>query len=346
MPGLLLASIQRFDLSTGISEAGWNALHSNAARANLVLPHAEKVFGRQKFTPKIDATEQLWLAYSQPGTSDISLMLSCTEGPLGKYPLFIIPTIPIADFTPELIESSMEALCSALLGEPGFRKERVFSIFSVEIITEAFALTWERLTGISRIKKPYYSAYFSVCTESTLIRQERPPRLSEDMVFESRLAVEQDADDIAVLCREFAAPPDPFTLSEEKAGKEARLLIANKSVWVLEIKKRKEGPGNEKPEIATIVAATRKSEGIATISKVYTPKKWRGKGCAEILVRHACIELLQKYKEIVLYVGVELGSAKKVYGRVGFQGLDDESPLSERWLEIGFDQDKVELGHW
>ncbi|KAG1828080.1 hypothetical protein EV424DRAFT_1536850 [Suillus variegatus] len=318
MPGLLLSSIQRFDLSTGISEAGWNALHSNAARANLVLPHAEKVFGRQKFTPKIDATEQLWLAYSQPGTSEISLMLSCTEGPLGKYPLFIIPTIPIADFTPELIESSTEALCSALLDEPGFRKERVFSVFSVETITEAFALTWERLTGIGRIEKPYYSAFFS-----------------------PRLAVEQDADEIAKLCRDFAAPPDPFTLSEEKAGKEARLLIANKSVWVLEIKKR-----NEKPEIATIVAATRKSEGIATISKVYTPKKWRGKGCAEILVRHACIELLEKYKEIVLYVGVELGSAKTVYGRVGFQGLDDESPLSERWLEIGFDQDKVELGHW
>ncbi|KAG1838335.1 hypothetical protein C8R48DRAFT_751559 [Suillus tomentosus] len=341
MPGLLLSSIQRFDLSTGISEAGWNALHSNAARANLVLPHAEKVFGRQKFTPKIDATEQLWLAYSQPGTSVISLVLSCTEGPLGKYPLFIIPTIPIADFTPELIESSTEALCSALLDEPGFRKERVFSIFSVETITEAFALTWERLTGISRIKKPYYSAFFSVCTESTLIRQQRPPRPSEDVILEPRLAVEQDADEIAKLCRDFAAPPDPFTLSEEKAGKEARLLIANKSVWVLEIKKRK-----EKPEIATIVAATRKSEGIATISKVYTPKKWRGKGCAEILVRHACIELLEKYKEVVLYVGVELGSAKTVYGRVGFQGLDDESPLSERWLEIGFDQDKVELGHW
>ncbi|KAG1795744.1 uncharacterized protein HD556DRAFT_372826 [Suillus plorans] len=340
MPGLLLSSIQRFDLSTGISEAGWHALLSNAARANLVLPHAEKVFGRQKFTPKIDAADQLWLAYSQPGTSEISLVLSCTEGPLDKYPLFIIPTIPIADFTPELIESSTEALCSALLDEPGFRKERVFSIFSVETIAEAFALTWERLTGIGRIEEPYYSAFFSVCTERTLVRQQRPPRPSEDVMLDPRLAVEQDTEDIAVLCHDFAATSPPFCLSMEKARKEARLLIANKSVWVLEIKR-----GNEKTEIATIVAATRKSEGIATISKVYTPDKWRGKGCAEKLVRHACSELLDKYKEIVLYVGVD-NSARIVYGRVGFQGLDDESPLSERWLEIGFDQDKVELGHW
>ncbi|KAG2118010.1 uncharacterized protein F5147DRAFT_833142 [Suillus discolor] len=339
MPGLL-SSVQVFDLSTGLSEAGWNALLSNAARANLVLPHAEKVFGRQIFTPRIDSAEQLWLTYSKPGTSEISLVLSCTEGPLDKYPLFIIPTIPIAEFTPEFLESSMMALCSALVEEPGFRKERVFSIFSVENIAEAFALTWERLTGIGRIEKPYYSAFFSVCTESTLVRQERPPRPSEDVILDPRLAVEQDAEEIAKLCREFAKTSEPFTLSKEKAGKEAELLIANKSVWVLEIKK-----GKEKPEIATIVAATRKSKGVATISKVYTPEKWRGKGCAERLVRHACSELLEKYKEIVLYVGVE-NSAKIVYDRVGFQVLRDESLLPQRWLEIGFDENKVELGHW
>lgn len=145
----------------------------------------------------------------------------------------------------------------------------------------------------------------------------------------------------------------------ETAREEARLLIANKQVWVLEIQKRN-GPS----EIATIVAVTRKSEGVATITKVYTPEKWRGKGCAERLVRHVCIEyvlavtiphhdtnffflnrLLEKYSQVVLYVGVE-NSAKVVYGRVGFQGLSEGSRSSERWLEIGFDEDKVELGHW
>ncbi|KAG2156619.1 uncharacterized protein EDB93DRAFT_922908 [Suillus bovinus] len=340
MPGLV-PSVQRFDTITGISDAVWTALLANPARANLILPHAEKVFGRQKFTPKLDATGQFWLTYSKPGTSEIHLILSCTEGAMGKYPLFILSTVPIAELTAELLESSMEALCSALLDERGFKKERVFSVFSVEKVAEAFALQWSKRTGIDCLKNPYYEAFFSVCTASTLVRQQRPARSSDSYeMLEPRLAVEQDAEQLTEQCRDFAATSPPFTLSEEEARKEASLLIANKSVWVLEMQKR-----DEKPEIATIVAVTRKSKGVATISKVYTPEKWRGNGCAARLVRHVCIELLETYEQVVLYVGVDNG-AKYVYDRVGFQGLSEGSPLSERWLEIGFDQNKVELGHW
>lgn len=338
MPGLL-SSIQRWDMSTGIPKDVWTVMHTNAPRANLVLPHAEKVFGHQKFTPKIVATDQLWLAYSKPGTSEIQLILASTEGSLGKYPLYIVPTVPIAELTPELLKDSMEALCSALLSEPGFKRARVFSVFSVDKVTEAFAQTWEELTGIKRVEEPYYDAIFSVCTASTLVRQQRAARPSENVVLEPRLAVEQDAEQIAKQCEDFAATSPPFFLTDDKAREEARILIANKQVWVLEMKKP-----NEKPEIATIVAVTRKSEGVATITKVYTPAKWRGNGCAERLVRHVCIELLEKYQQIVLYVGVE-NCAKVVYDRVGFQGLSEGS-VSERWVETGFDRKKVELGHW
>ncbi|KAG1765138.1 hypothetical protein EDD22DRAFT_417897 [Suillus occidentalis] len=334
MPGLL-SSIQRFDLSTGIPKAVWTTLLANAVRANLILPHAEKVFGRQKFTPKISSTEQLWLVYSKPGTSEIQFILACTEGPLDKYPLFILP---IATLAPKLLKSAMEALCSALLNEPGFKRERVFSVFSDKIVTEAFALAWEKLAEISRLKDPYYDAFLSVCTKSTLCPQQRAAVTSEDL--EPRRAVEKDTNQIAVLCKQFAATSAPFFLSEEKALEEARLLIANKQLWVLEMREH-----NGKPEIATIVAVTRKSEGIATITKVYTPSKWRGKGCAKTLVRHVCVELLEKYEQIVLYVGVE-NPAKAVYSHVGFQGLSEGSLSSERWLEIGFDNSKVKLGHW
>ncbi|KAG1885503.1 hypothetical protein F4604DRAFT_1972000 [Suillus subluteus] len=326
MPGLL-SSIQRYDMSTGIPKAVWTALYANAARANLVLPHAEKVFGYQKFTPKIVSTEQLCSCFP------------AQEGPLGKYPLYIIPTVPAQDLTPELLKSSMEALCSALLSESGLMRARVFSVFSVEKVTEAFVREWEEVAKINRIEEPYYSAIFSVCTASTLVRQQRPPRPSGDVVLEPRLAVEQDVDQVALLCRDFAATSPPFTLTDEKAREEARLLIANRQLWVLEMQKR-----NGNPEIATIVAVTRKSEGVAAITKVYTPEKWRGNRGAERLVRHVCIELLEKYKQIVLYVGVD-NCAKVVYDHVGFQGLSEGSS-SERWLEMGFDENKVELGHW
>ncbi|KAG1754891.1 uncharacterized protein EDB91DRAFT_258335 [Suillus paluster] len=338
MPGLN-STVQRFDRSTGIPKDVWTVLHADPARANIILPHAEKVFERQKFIPGITATEQVWLVNSKLGTSEIKFILSCTTGPQDKYPIFIVPTDSIADLTPALLQSSIEALCNTLLNEPNFRT-RVFSVFSVEPVAEAFARTWKILTGIDREVVPYYHALFMMCTKDTLVRQHRAAPPSEDVVLEPRSAVEQDAEQIAVLCHEFAATSPPFTLSIEKAREEASLLIANKQVWVLEVQKP-----NAEPNIATIVAVTRKAGGVAAITKVYTPEQWRGRRCAERLVRHVSTELLEKYKQVVLYVGID-NNASKVYDRVGFRGLNDGSDGVERWLEIGFDQAEVELGHW
>lgn len=52
------------------------------------------------------------------------------------------------------------------------------------------------------------------------------------------------------------------------------------------------------------------------------------------------------YNEIALFVGIA-NSARFVYGKVGFQGLDDRAVSGfEHWTEIGFDRNAVELGHW
>jgi predicted GNAT family acetyltransferase len=115
-------------------------------------------------------------------------------------------------------------------------------------------------------------------------------------------------------------------------------------------------------DIASIVAATRQSDTVAAITKVYTPEKWSRKGRAERLVRRVCREyelstmrsyydadfcstrLLKTHEQVVLYVGSDKNSAQKLYNRVGFQDLCKKTP--ERWLEIGFDKAEVELGHW
>jgi len=137
-------------------------------------------------------------------------------------------------------------------------------------------------------------------------------------------------------------------------------LIDNKQVWVFEIQN-----SDGESDIVSIVAVTRKSKDVAAITKVFTPNAWRGNRYAERLVRRVCREyehdyncrtstnfflrrLLRTYKKVVLYVGVD-NRAKSVYARVGFPGLTKESPVMdgvENWLEIGFDQTKVELGHW
>ena len=52
---------------------------------------------------------------------------------------------------------------------------------------------------------------------------------------------------------------------------------------------------------------------------------------------------------VVLFVGCE-NPAARVYHRVGFQGLgtiiDGTIDNVDRWLEVGFNRNKVTLGHW
>ena len=59
--------------------------------------------------------------------------------------------------------------------------------------------------------------------------------------------------------------------------------------------------------------------------------------------------LLKTKEAVVLYVAHDNQAAAKVYHRVGFVGLDEKDYSAEGvepWLEIGFDRDVVELGHW
>ncbi|KAG1776802.1 hypothetical protein EV702DRAFT_946659, partial [Suillus placidus] len=220
--------------------------------ANTILPHAEK---------------QIWLVYSELTTSNIRfILLVSAEGPSGKYPLFIVPIAPIK-LTPELLQGPMEAFCEALLNEVDIGRQRVFSVFSVEPVTNAFASAWEKIADIKCMNEPYYDAMFSICTSNTLVCN-GPPPLAEDVMLELRPAVPQDLDEIAELCREFASTSPPFTLSSEQAFKEARRLIENEQVR--EIKKA----GGE-TDIASIVAA---------LTEISMLLKWQCKGCAERLV--------------------------------------------------------------
>jgi hypothetical protein len=200
MPGLL-SSVKRYDRHSLPQAVDVLAiLHEYEALANVILPHVEKVLGHQEYSESF-SDAQLWLVYTKPGTSAIKFVLSCTEGPMGKYPVFIVPTFPIHELTPELLEDSMEAFCALLNESVGVR--RVFSVFSVASVTRAFAAAWTRLTGIDCIEEPYYDATFSVCSKDTLVRAAIPlPR--DVVVLELRLAVEGDAHKIAKSYEEFA----------------------------------------------------------------------------------------------------------------------------------------------
>ena len=78
----------------------------------------------------------------------------------------------------------------------------------------------------------------------------------------------------------------PYVMSREAALQEARSLIGNKEVWIHLIHEE----GNEEWDVASIVAASRNSESVATVTKVYTNPQWRKLGCAERLLRRVCKE--------------------------------------------------------
>ena len=90
---------------------------------------------------------------------------------------------------------------------------------------------------------------------------------------------------VVVWCAAPAAEVDPFTLTEDRAAEEARMLIEKGQLWLYEL------GSDGKQHIASIVASTRRSCQVAAITKVYTNPAWRKRGCAEALVR----EVTQTY---------------------------------------------------
>ncbi|KAH0840300.1 hypothetical protein J3R83DRAFT_1310 [Lanmaoa asiatica] len=148
---------------------------------------------------------------------------------------------------------------------------------------------------------------------------------------------------VKVMCKAFSETSAPFILDDAGAELEAKLLITNQQVWVHMVQR-----AGQEPEVACLVATTRESDSVTAVTKVFTAEQWRGpRFCGTTFAPRL---ILQKEKRIVLYVGnsKELASARKVYHKIGFQGLNGPQGQQvegvERWVEIGFKG--TTLGYW
>lgn len=150
----------------------------------------------------------------------------------------------------------------------------------------------------------------------------------------------------------------------DQAIREAQILITNREVWVYNVWPRGR---RDLTRTTSIVAFSRNTNAMATITKVYTHPDFRGQRRAERLVRTVCKQyatpfmhkkragvtysfysLLSTKSCVALFVGIG-NKAANVYRRVGFVGLDNNSPYegaADRWIEVGFDPAQVQLGHW
>ncbi|KAJ2931526.1 hypothetical protein H1R20_g5568, partial [Candolleomyces eurysporus] len=317
-------------------------LDANAAKANIILPIFLK--RRDEEQRGIVSNEYLWLVcYDSPARTEVEYIVSCTMGMMGRYPIFIFTTKAREDLKDDEVDYAMQAICEAL--DTCIQWKRVYSVFAVDRVAEKFSATWSQRTNIEAYSAPYYDSTFSFLSKRNLVLP-RQKTLLTDIQYDLCLATQEDIPAIGKLCEMFAAESEPFVLTPKQGRHEAELLVASGLVWVHRIQ-RGEGP----KEIASIVAYTRNSNKVATITKVYTNPQWRRLGCAERLVRLVCKNLLYSTdpkEQVALFVG-NGNPAAKVYNRVGFVGLDKSKPAvpgAERWLEIGFDRRFVQQGHW
>ncbi|KAJ3877892.1 acyl-CoA N-acyltransferase [Lentinula edodes] len=339
--------INTYDAASDIPPRVVEVLRRNPTRTNVVLPIIEKAISRE-LTGDIVETEELWLTCSSiddEGNRTLDLVLSCSESEMGKYPIFIVATVPFSRLTDQFLVPRIENLILAMT-RAGIRLDRVYSIFAPEPITQLFAEIWREFTGVAHYETPYYAAMLSFCTRGSF-RNRQATCTQGGVRYNLRPARISDLDAVAALCHGFAAESEPFVLNKAGALEEAQMLIRKEQVWVHETQRE----GSNRPEIACLVAYTRNTQTTATITKVMTSPAHRGLGCAQRLVRQVCKHLLYSGKQAVaLYVAHDNIPACKVYHKVGFVGLDEyhDQPIEgvERWLEIGFDRAKVQLGHW
>ncbi|KAL0955647.1 hypothetical protein HGRIS_001877 [Hohenbuehelia grisea] len=340
MPTPVAPYVSVFLSASDIPDRDIEALKSNERYTNTILPNLlderERLLQGKLATPG-----QSWIVCRSPNSKlSVDLMLGCIENPLGSYPIFIVTTQPFTALTNEFLYPRLTVMVEALLRL--VPTSRVFSIFSPAPITQVFADVWHRHTAIEAYHdEPYYDATVSYCTKSNLTSQPEA-KLPAGYSYELRPGVEKDIHGIAELCWNFSQHSDPFTLTLERAYEEANVLIRRKQVWVHAVNQP-----NGVQAIASIVAITRSSTSVSVITKVVTHPDWRRRGCAERLVRRVSRHLLSTKEAVMLYVGRD-NDAAHVYSRVGFPGLDKESHVEgvDHWLELGFDRNKVSLGHW
>lgn len=202
MPSIgLNYSIDTYRFAKDLPSLVWDTFNEHPCDSNVMFPHAEKC---RELERNGHPSSGLWVTCTTSqgfGESTLDFILSCTEGPLGSYPVFIFTPYPAkehhSDYSRRRIRSMVHRLAKSV------PSERVFSVFAPEQITRLFAFMWTEETGIGLDAEAcYYAAKISYCTRKSL----RPKQhtMLPGVEYELRLATEDDIHPCAELCYGFA----------------------------------------------------------------------------------------------------------------------------------------------
>jgi hypothetical protein len=125
--------------ASDLLDATYSQLLSREHEANLILPYALNA----RSTKKTDLNT-FWLSCWTTTTSSsqsittgphLDFILSCTNSPLGAYPIFIFANRDAEDLTPAFINPRMTQLVSRL--RVCTSPERVFSVFGKLVLSNS-----------------------------------------------------------------------------------------------------------------------------------------------------------------------------------------------------------------
>lgn len=195
MPALTSStSVVVYDDAHALPENVLSALTAHPRESNVILSGVEKSRSR----PEPLKGKEYWIACTTDGT--VEFVLSCAEGAIGAYPVFIYSTKPSSELDEEFLLHRLRLLTRKLFDTVGIT--RVFSVFALQKVTEVFQYLWSQMTGVEAVPTPYYAATFTHCDKSSYI--ERAPTLCPSLKYDLRPATEADIPAVADQCYGFA----------------------------------------------------------------------------------------------------------------------------------------------
>lgn len=207
--------VLQHDSAVEFLDATYPTLRQHERSSHLLLAHAlkrapaEYVLTECQYLTEADVqlppytqpipAHNFWLTvWSQPAKSMpvLDMVLSCLDSSLGKQPIFLWTRVEQSLPPPQWLSRRVGDMAAHLHAcvEP----ERVFSVFGVHSLVNAFVNAWTGLTGLSPAPDPLYTAYSAFCTQQTL---KSPVSAAAHM---SRKANITDVNKAARLCEEFA----------------------------------------------------------------------------------------------------------------------------------------------
>ena len=172
-------------------------------RSNILLPFADKVLKREQQGQRFCASDdQFWIGcYTLRAgrTPELDFFLSCTDGPIGKYPIFIHSVRHMNKMDQRYLLTRMRCLVDEVTRLTSAR--RVFSVFAIDPVAEVFTSLYFEAVGVPRVREPYYSALFTYCTRTSFRSQDTVAGLHNISI---RKATVQDVPSAARLCYGFA----------------------------------------------------------------------------------------------------------------------------------------------